>query len=223
MAHQRQKEFCEDIRRMVPYLFRGVRVLDIGSMDINGNNRYLFEDSEYVGCDLGEGPNVDVVCPAHEFPTEPESFEVVVSTEALEHDRWLDKTLHRAMEFLRPGGLLMLTCATGDREEHGTENADPACSPFTTDYYCNVSEEMITDVLDMGEFVQYEFRKVNGEDLYFFGLKKQGDMPTDINHCDLDRYLRMYPDVAAAYQTPEQVFQHWLKYGIREDRVMFRK
>jgi hypothetical protein len=42
-------------------------VLDVGSLDINGNNRYLFDNCEYTGLDIGEGPNVDIVMPIHEY------------------------------------------------------------------------------------------------------------------------------------------------------------
>ena len=37
-------------------------VLDIGSLDVNGNNRcHFIEPREYVGVDVGPGANVDVV------------------------------------------------------------------------------------------------------------------------------------------------------------------
>ena len=50
--HEAQMMFCEEVKRKYPNYFNAVKVLDIGSMDINGNNRHLFENSEYVGCDL---------------------------------------------------------------------------------------------------------------------------------------------------------------------------
>ena len=40
-------------------LFKNKKVLDIGSLDINGSNRFLFEDCNYLGIDVGEGKNVD--------------------------------------------------------------------------------------------------------------------------------------------------------------------
>ena len=46
MAHHAQQEYCKSIKQMFPNLFTG-KVLDIGSMDINGNNRYLFENFEF--------------------------------------------------------------------------------------------------------------------------------------------------------------------------------
>lgn len=52
MAHQEQVRFCESVREKFPSLFVGKKVLDAGSLDINGNNRYLFTDCEYVGIDV---------------------------------------------------------------------------------------------------------------------------------------------------------------------------
>ena len=34
-------------------------------IDVNGNNRSLFEKCDYVGLDVIEGNNVDIVCVAH--------------------------------------------------------------------------------------------------------------------------------------------------------------
>lgn len=67
MAHKEQFSYCEKILRRFPHLFVGKSVLDVGSLDINGNNRWIFTDCEYVGIDLGEGDNVDVVCRAKDY------------------------------------------------------------------------------------------------------------------------------------------------------------
>ena len=44
MAHERQQEFCKKVKDIFPEYFKGVNVCDVGSLDINGNNHYLFED-----------------------------------------------------------------------------------------------------------------------------------------------------------------------------------
>ncbi len=72
---------------------RRQRVLDVGALDLNGNNKILFEGCAYTGIDIGEGPNVDVVSVAHEYPAPSESFDVIISTECLEHDRHYPETL----------------------------------------------------------------------------------------------------------------------------------
>ena len=67
MAHPEQRTFMTYVKEKFPEKFINCRVLDIGSLDINGNNRYLFTDYKYIGVDIGAGNNVDVVCRGHEF------------------------------------------------------------------------------------------------------------------------------------------------------------
>jgi len=173
MAHEEQIDFCKDVLSKFPDHFKGGRVLDIGSLDVNGNNRWMFDNCWYVGCDLGEGKNVDVICPGHEYEAPLGSMDVVISTEAFEHDQHLDKTLNHAVALLRSGGLLLFTCAGPDRWEHGTHVSGPTDSPFTLDYYGNVSVERTKEILDMAVFSEHEFRYAVGKrDLQFWGIKK---------------------------------------------------
>lgn len=94
------------------------RVLEIGSHDVNGSVRPLFPSAErYHGIDLSPGPGVDEVADAADW--EPDgTYDVVVSTEVLEHaPRWRD-VLGTAWRALGPGGRLVVTCATDPRPPH---------------------------------------------------------------------------------------------------------
>lgn len=172
MAHTSQQNFCLAIRDVFPQHFKGVRVLDVGSLDINGNNRYLFMDCEYTGIDLGEGPNVDVVCGAHEFAGGP--YDTIISTEMLEHDAHYRQSLLNMVQMLKPGGLMVLTCATTGREPHGTTEQTPADSPFTQDYYRNLTEEDICGAIPVRlMFSQCAFTvDETSHDLRFWGVKR---------------------------------------------------
>jgi len=180
MAHLEMKAFCNDVKALHPKHFDNVKVLDIGSLDINGNNKVLFTNSDYTGLDIAEGKNVDVVSIAHEFKTK-EKYDVVCSTECLEHDIHWQKTLKKMVQLTRKGGLMFLTCATTGRIEHGTINAHPDTSPNTiaqggewATYYKNLTKEEIDLVLKSGtNFKDFDYI-VNGQanDLYFWGIKK---------------------------------------------------
>ena len=178
MAHLEQVDFCKGVRRRFPAYFRKTRVLDVGSLDINGNNRYLFRPHilrrcRYVGLDLGPGPNVDVVTPVHLYDAPDASFDMVISTEAFEHDRHLEHSLRRIVELLRPRGLLVFTCATTGRPEHGTARTTPTDSPHSQDFYRNVTAKDIRAAIDVDEvFMRHEFSVEDStHDLRFFGVK----------------------------------------------------
>lgn len=178
MAHIEQINYCTSVKERFPEAFKNVNVLDIGSLDINGNNRYLFEDYTYTGIDIGQGPNVDLVCRGHEFKSK-DKFDVIISTECFEHDEFWDKTLQNAVKLLKPKGLFLFTCATTGRAEHGTRRTSPQCSPFTSqlenDYYMNLTEQDIRKALDIETiFSNYEFKtnELGMCDLYFYGFKK---------------------------------------------------
>lgn len=178
MAHEEQKIFLSYVKNKYPEKFQNCRVLDIGSLDINGNNRYLFENYEYVGLDIGMGENVDVVCRGHEYKDDVK-FDVVVSSECFEHDEFWPLTIKNGINLLKQGGIFAFTCAAPGRPEHGTKRTSPSDSPFTsqleTDYYRNLDESIVRSEIEIDNyFSEYEFqiRETWPQDLYFWGIKK---------------------------------------------------
>lgn len=91
-----------------------MRVLEVGSMNVNGSVRphvESLEPREYVGVDIGPGAGVDRVVSAHGLLEAfgAEAFDVVISTEMLEHVQdWRD-AVNQMKLVLRPGGLLVIT------------------------------------------------------------------------------------------------------------------
>ena len=175
MAHKIQKEFCLSVLEKLPEHFKNQRVLDIGSVDINGNNRYLFTDCDILGIDLMMGPNVDLVCAANELQFRDGYFDIICSTEHYEHDpNWQD-SLRNTVRMLRSGGLYLMTCATTGRPEHGTRRSKPEQSLISVleiDYYMNLTEEDFRSVVNIDEvFKEYAF-STKAQDLYFYGIKR---------------------------------------------------
>lgn len=185
MAHPQQAEFCQKVKKLLPEYFKDKKVLDVGSLDVNGNNRYLFENCEYTGLDISEGKNVDVVCLAHKFDAPDCYFDTIISTECFEHDPYFALSLQNIVRLLKSDGLFLFTCATEGRKEHGTSKNEIWASPLTAvtegfkDYYKNLTEEDIRTAIDIDKhFSKFEF-EVNEEskDLYFYGVRK-----SDINN-----------------------------------------
>jgi SAM-dependent methyltransferase len=180
MAHQQQRDFCHSVKKKFPNFFIEKLVLDIGSLDINGNNQYLFENSGYIGIDLLPGKNVDFCCSGHQLNLPDASFDVVISTECFEHDPNYSETIKNMYRMLKPGGLFIFSCATTGRPEHGTRRSTPEDAPLIqglgewADYYKNLTQNDIEDIFDITEnFESYDF-SVQSEtfDLYFWGVKK---------------------------------------------------
>ncbi len=101
---------------------RGDKVLDVGSLDVNGTVRDNFRNfGEYVGIDMRPGKDVDRVMLAEDLPKHftPGYFDVVVCSNALEHiEKWQDAIT--GMWFvLKPGGTLTIVTPTRDKGRHG--------------------------------------------------------------------------------------------------------
>lgn len=181
MAHPEQRDFFERVKTEFPIRFTDVKVLDIGSLDVNGNLRGLFDHPFwYTGVDLGHGKNVDVVCPGHLFDS-GFKYDVVISAECLEHDICWHKTLQNMVRLTKPGGLMAFSCATTGRKEHGTMNREPASAPLLrlvssewANYYQNLTESDVREVLDLTYLFQEFAFEVNDKthDLYFWGIRR---------------------------------------------------
>lgn len=92
----------------------GRRVLEVGSRDVNGSVRRMIQTrapAAYLGVDIVEGPGVDRVCDAAGLVAAfgPDSFDVVVTTEMLEHAKDWQAAIANMIGVLRPGGVLVVT------------------------------------------------------------------------------------------------------------------
>jgi SAM-dependent methyltransferase len=185
--HDAQKLFTTKVKETFRESFVDKIVLDIGSYDINGNNKFLFENCNYTGVDIIDGDNVDVVSKGHEYDGESESFDTIISTECFEHDMYYDKTLKNIVRMLKPGGLFVFSCGAPGRLEHGTLRTTPQDSGVTlTDnkkdpdwekwqnYYKNLSESDVKEVLDIESIFKHHkfyYAPPPIADLYFWGVK----------------------------------------------------
>jgi glycosyltransferase involved in cell wall biosynthesis len=92
----------------------GKDVLEVGSLDVNGSVRPMVmarQPASYMGVDVVDGPGVDRVVDAVDLVATfgPDSFDVVVSTEMLEHAADWQAAVANMVAVLRPGGVLVWT------------------------------------------------------------------------------------------------------------------
>jgi hypothetical protein len=179
MAHRQQQEFFLKTKSKFPERFKNCSVLDIGSLDINGNNRFLFSEYTYIGVDVGPGKNVDVISKGHEYKPN-EVYDVVISSECFEHDMYYSETIKNCIDLTKTNGLFTFTCASTGRPEHGTRRTSQQDAPLLVehgdwfDYYKNLTEDDVRQVINVDEiFSEYEFEYSSETcDLYFWGIKK---------------------------------------------------
>ena len=92
----------------------GKRILEVGALDVNGSCRpYVtsLKPAEYIGTDRRRGKRVDVVVAADQLVRRftPDSFDVVLCTETLEHVQNWRLAVWNMATVLRTDGLLVLT------------------------------------------------------------------------------------------------------------------
>ena len=95
-------------------------ILDVGSMDVNGSYRTLFDDPAwtYTGIDAAAGDGVDLVLadPYDWADLADESFDVVISGQVFEHIEFPWVTILEVARVLRPGGLVCIIVPAGGYE-----------------------------------------------------------------------------------------------------------
>jgi SAM-dependent methyltransferase len=177
MSHKEQLQFIQSVKDKHTDFFTDKCVVEIGSLNINGSVRQFFDKCVHIGIDVGPGPGVDVVSLGHEYHM-PDSFDVVISCECFEHDPHWQKTFANMLSLCKSEGLVLFSCATTGRKEHGTTKSEPQSSPLTVnlgwDYYRNLTETDFREIFDFGNlFSEHTFiENAESHDLYFYGLKK---------------------------------------------------
>jgi SAM-dependent methyltransferase len=147
--HAQAEQWVKQYSSHVP---PGGKVLEIGARDINGSIRGLFPDQSWTGLDAAAGPGVDIVADAADFDGNAE-FDAVVCTEVLEHAERAGMIVFAAYLALKPGGVLILTCAGPDRKPHG---ADGSPKPADGEWYQNVSAGELTEWLEAAGFATFK-------------------------------------------------------------------
>lgn len=100
------------------------RILEIGALDVNGSVRPILESmrpSSYLGIDIAPGKGVDEICDIYDIIKRygPMSFDVVVSTELLEHVKDWRAGIGNIKKILSPDGIVLITTRSPGFAYHG--------------------------------------------------------------------------------------------------------
>lgn len=164
-------------------------ILEIGSYDVNGSIRSIFEAESYVGVDLMCGPGVDVVASGHEISLEYESYDLAISCECFEHNPYWRETFINMIRHTKKDGIIAISCGSKGRREHGTKRTEPNESPGTQnvglDYYKNLTEKDFVKNIELKKYFKKTlfYYSSSHRDLYFVGfmpLSKIDDNSIDL-------------------------------------------
>jgi SAM-dependent methyltransferase len=92
-----------------------LKILDVGSFDVNGTYRPIFDNPEweYVGLDIVPGSNVDIISKTpYDFGIQKETYDVVVSGSTMEHVEAVWVWVKQLAFVLKQGGMLCVTAPT---------------------------------------------------------------------------------------------------------------
>ena len=100
---------------------KSYKILDIGSQDINGSYKPIFENRnwEYFGSDVVSGKNVDIILqePYRWRNIKSKTFDCVICGQMLEHDEFFWLTMLEIKRIMKPGGLCCMIAPSSGPEQ----------------------------------------------------------------------------------------------------------
>jgi len=97
-------------------------ILEVGARGVGLKPLIVsWRPKEYIGVDIRAGPNVDSVVPAAHLVERfgPDRFDLVISTEMLEHIADWRTAIRNMKQVCRPGGLILITTRSPGYRLHG--------------------------------------------------------------------------------------------------------
>ena len=153
--HRANTLFWQYCAAKYPRHFGAVRVLEVGSYDVNGSVRQFFPNStEYVGVDWRPGPGVDHVAFAHKLKL-PGRFDTVISASMLEHDPFWILSLPRMARHMAEDGIMLLSWGAALNPPHELHTAPDGL------FHCLPAQPVLDALKSIGLYVhefRYEYR-----------------------------------------------------------------
>jgi len=98
-------------------------VLDIGSYDVNGTLKPIFKNHRYIGVDMIEGPNVNIVSTNDNIPFKDNFFDIIVSSSCFEHDDFFWLTFLEMCRLVKSAGFIYIQApSNGPYHAYPTDN-----------------------------------------------------------------------------------------------------
>ncbi|MFA5863117.1 MAG: methyltransferase domain-containing protein [Phycisphaerae bacterium] len=161
---------------VTPDEVKNKKVIEIGSYDVNGSFKSFmknWEPEQYLGVDIENGPGVDLVCSADDVLSRfgKEAFDIVISTELLEHVKDWRLVISNMKNICKPNGIILITTRSFGFPFHG----------YPYDFWRYEMEDMKTIFSDC---IIEKLEKDSGDPGVFLKVRK----PANFTEKDLSKY-----------------------------------
>ena len=227
MSHIDQINFIKEFKEFyINNSFnKDINVLEIGSLDVNGNIRNLFDfTNEYIGIDLEKGPNVDLVLNGTNINELNTNFDIIISCECFEHAKDWKLIFEKMCQISKPNSFIVISVASTGRVEHGTERSGNWQSPGNKDdYYLNLTKKDFIKNFNLKKIFSnhFFFYNVNSYDLYFVGIKGFEQKKNILN--DIEEKLKILFKRKKIRKILTYIYTYILGENTRQNIFFFKK
>ena len=153
LSGNRRRQVCDEwcikiVNDSLKHWMEKPRVLEVGSFDVNGSGREEAEklSKEYIGIDIEAGKGVDAVLDAEDVLETygKSSFDIIISTEMMEHVHNWSNVFYNMVMALKPEGLLIVTTRTPGMPKHN----------HPSDYWRFTESDMVEIFKPIGSFLE---------------------------------------------------------------------
>jgi len=227
MSHIDQLKFIKEFKEfyIINNFNKDINVLEIGSLDVNGNIRNLFDfTNEYTGIDLEKGPNVDLVLNGTNIDELNKNFDIIISCECFEHAKDWKLIFEKMCQISKPNSFIVISVASTGRVEHGTERSGNWQSPGNKDdYYLNLTKKDFIKNFNLKKIFSnhFFFYNVNSYDLYFVGIKGFEQKKNILN--DIEENLKILFKRKKIRKILTYIYTYILGENTRQNIFFFKK
>ena len=227
MSHIDQLKFIKVFKEfyIINNFNKHINVLEIGSLDVNGNIRNLFDfTNEYTGIDLEKGPNVDLVLNGTNIDELNKNFDIIISCECFEHAKDWKLIFEKMCQISKPNSFIVISVASTGRVEHGTERSGNWQSPGNKDdYYLNLTKKDFIKNFNLKKIFSnhFFFYNVNSYDLYFVGIKGFEQKNNILN--DIEEKLKILFKRKKIRKILTYIYTYILGENTRQNIFFFKK
>jgi SAM-dependent methyltransferase len=176
-------------------LRKDIKILDIGSQDVNGSYKDIFSNPKYkyYGADAEKGKNVDIILnnPYNWNNIKSSSFDVVISGQAFEHIEYFWITMSEIIRVLKPAGLCCIIAPSS-----GIEHKYPVdCWRIYPDGFYALANLFDFKVIENFLFVDFHLVDDNSllwRDTVFIGKKGKNNLLKNTKFKILNYILKHY-------------------------------